>query len=175
NGGWQQLAKGNASFTVYSGCQSPACGKVANGFTAAISELTFGANGGLGGGDACGRCFNLTGNYDPYTPSFQVVPTSIVVKATDLCPYRGNEKWCGQSANHQINDHGMSVHFDLCAESGAAKAFFPPSRGALTGIYEEVSCSKWAGNGDGGSLWNGACLAGENAAMWPSTACGNKG
>ena len=46
--------------------------------------------------------------------------------------------------------------------------------GALTGTYEEVSCSQWSGS-DGSELWNGACISGESAALWPSTACGNQG
>jgi hypothetical protein len=64
--------------------------------------------------------------------------------------------------------------FDLCQESGASDAFFPEGRGALNGYYEEVSCSEWSGS-DGQELWNGACLAGESAGIWPSVACGNTG
>lgn len=63
-----------------------------------------------------------------------------------------------------------SSHLGLLTETNSAL----PGRGALTGSYQEVSCSKWSGV-DGNPLWNGACLAGEKAAFWPSSACGNKG
>lgn len=46
--------------------------------------------------------------------------------------------------------------------------------GALTGSFQEVSCSQWSGS-DGSPLWNGACLRGETAGNWPSVACGNQG
>ena len=55
-----------------------------NGFTAAMNQLAFGAMPGDGGGDACGRCFALTGNQDPYSPAFAGPFKSIVVKVTDL-------------------------------------------------------------------------------------------
>ena len=64
--------------------------------------------------------------------------------------------------------------FDLCQESGAYDAFFPKGRGALSGNYEEVSCSEWSG-WDGPALWNGACLAGESVGLWPKVGCGNTG
>lgn len=87
----------------------------------------------------------------------------------------------------------MPLHrsFDICEDTGGAAKFFPSGQlilmtdtslcaynfaghGALTGTFTEVSCSQWSGS-DGGPLWNGACLDGENAANWPSVACGNKG
>jgi len=57
--------------------------------------------------------------------------------------------------------------FDLCSDSssGASEAFFVPGRNALLGEYEEVSCRQWSGS-DGNILWNGACMAGENATFW---------
>jgi len=61
-----------------------ACGKKGNGFTAAMNQLAFGAPGGLGAGDACGRCFAVTGTADPYSPSFTGPFHTIVVKVTDL-------------------------------------------------------------------------------------------
>jgi hypothetical protein len=64
--------------------------------------------------------------------------------------------------------------FDLCEESGAYSAFFPEGRGALSGHYEEVSCSQWSG-WDGQALWNGACLASESTGLWPKVGCGNTG
>jgi hypothetical protein len=83
-GGYVQRASGTTSFTMYSGCSAPACGKTATGFTAAINQLTFGSAPGLGAGDACGRCFAITGTSDPISPSFPGPFHSIVVKVTDL-------------------------------------------------------------------------------------------
>ena len=65
--------------------------------------------------------------------------------------------------------------FDLCTDSGAADAFFPGSRRAMVGTYQEVPCSQWSGS-DGQVLWNGACLAGETAPLWPAAGgCPNTG
>ncbi|KAG6910209.1 hypothetical protein DXG01_012344 [Tephrocybe rancida] len=83
-GGYVQNPSGSASFTFYSGCSSPACGKTASGYTAAINQLAFGSAAGLGAGDACGRCFALTGTADPYSPAYTGPFHSIVVKVTDL-------------------------------------------------------------------------------------------
>ncbi|KAH9024601.1 endoglucanase V-like protein [Lactarius hengduanensis] len=173
-GGYIQNPSGTASFTFYSGCSPPACGKSATGFTAAMSQLAFGAPSGLGPGDACGRCFQVTGDKDPYSPNFAGPFNSVVVKVTNLCPASGNEQWCGQTTSQPTNTLGMSVHFDLCQDTGTDKAFFPSGRGALTGTYQEVSCSQWSGT-DGPSLWDGACLSGESASNWPAIGCGNKG
>ncbi|KAI9431538.1 glycoside hydrolase family 45 protein [Lactarius psammicola] len=174
-GDYVQNPSGTASFTFYSGCGYPACGKSASaGYTAAMNQLAFGAPPGLGAGDACGRCFKVTGSADPYSPSNKGPFKSIIVKVTDLCPVQGNEKWCGQTASNATNSFGQSVHFDLCQESGASGAFFPSGNGALTGKYEEVPCTHWSGS-EGSSLWNGACLADENTGTWPSAGCGNKG
>ena len=66
--------------------------------------------------------------------------------------------------------------FDLCTDTGADKVFFPNGHGALTGTYEEVDCSQWSGADSTVSQWNGACLAGETAGLWPgTTGCGNQG
>ncbi|KAH9975698.1 endoglucanase V-like protein [Lactifluus volemus] len=172
--GYLQHPRGNASFTHYSGCQSPACGQTANGYTAAISQLTFGAKPGSGAGDACGRCFKVTGNHDPYSPNNKITPTSIIVMVNDMCPVAGNQQWCGQTHSHPTNDFYTTVHFDMCEDSGAARAFFPDGIGALTGTYEEVSCLEWKGTESTTKLWNGACLAPRTAAFWPTKACGNK-
>ncbi|KAI0690533.1 endoglucanase V-like protein [Cytidiella melzeri] len=174
-GGYVQSASGTASFTQYSGCGSPACGISASGFTAAVNQLTFGSAPGSGAGDACGRCFSLTGTKDPYSPNYTgPFGKTIVVKVTDLCPVSGNEEWCGQTQSNPLNQHSEPFHFDICEDTGAAAQFFPSGHGALTGTFQEVSCSQWSGS-DGSSLWNGACLSGETASNWPSTACGNKG
>jgi len=173
-GGYVQKASGSTSFTMYTGCGQPACGKTATGFTAAINQLTFGSAGGLGAGDACGRCFAVTGTSDPFSPSFPGPFHTIVVKVTDLCPVQGNQEWCGQTRSNPNNQHGQPFHFDICQDTGGASAFFPSGHGALLGTFTEVSCSQWSGS-DGGSLFTGACLNGESASNWPSTACGNKG
>jgi len=173
-GNYIQNAGGSASFTHYSGCNQPACGKSASGFTAAVSQLAFGAAPGLGAGDACGRCFAITATADPFSPGYSGPFKTIVVKVTDLCPVAGNQEWCGQTTSHQTNQHGASMHFDLCDDNGSSNAFFPSGHGALTGSYSEVSCSQWSGS-DGGANWNGACLSGETVGNWPSTGCGNKG
>jgi hypothetical protein len=68
-----------------------------------------------------------------------------------------------------------SSSFDICEDTGGASAFFPSGHGALLGTWSEVSCSLWTGSGDGSPLWNGACISGEKAPLWPSTGCGNQG
>jgi EXPB1-like domain 1 len=132
--GYVQNAADAASFTVYSGCGTPACGVTATGFTAAINQLSFGAAGGEGAGDACGRCFAISGTADPYSPSFAGPFSTIVVKVTDLCPVGGNADWCEQTQANPLNKHGQPVHFDLCSDSGAAAAFFPPSTSCLSDV-----------------------------------------
>ena len=87
-----------------------ACGKTTSGgFTAAINQLTFGSAPGLGAGDACGRCFQLTGEADPYSPSYTGPFNTVVVKVTDMCPASGNEQWCGQTTADLTNSFGQSV------------------------------------------------------------------
>jgi len=173
-GGYVQNPSGSASFTYYSGCGSPACGVAASGYTAAISQLAFGSAPGIGPGDACGRCFSLTATADAYSPSFTGPFKTIIVKVTDMCPAQGNEQWCGQTPSSPTNQFGAPVHFDLCQDTRAMAALFPSRHGALTGSYTEVSCSAWSGS-DGSSLWNGSCIKGESAGIWPSVGCGNQG
>lgn len=74
-----------------------------------MSQLAFGAPPGLGAGDACGRCFKVTGSKDPYSPSYTGPFNSVIVKTTDLCPVAGNEQWCGQTTATPTNSFGMSV------------------------------------------------------------------
>lgn len=88
---------------------STACGKAASGYTAAISQLAFGSSPGLGPGDACGRCFALTGAADPYSPAYTGPFKSVIVKVTDLCPVAGNTEWCAQSKSNPTNEHGAAV------------------------------------------------------------------
>jgi hypothetical protein len=126
--GYVQNPKGSASFTAYSGCQyackswarsfffssfkptlsatlisSTACGQRVNGFSAAVNQLAFGASSGAGG--ACGRCFKISANYDPYTPSYAGPwGNTIVVKVNDLCPATSNNvDWCAQTVSHPLN------------------------------------------------------------------------
>jgi len=173
--GYVQIPSGSASFTQYSGCGSPACGISVTGFSAAVSQLAFGSEPGLGPGDACGRCFSLTGTEDPYSPGYTGPFNSVVVKVTDMCPASGNAVWCGQTTADPENTYGESVHFDLCEDTGAAASFFPSGHTALLGNFQEVSCSEWSGS-DGSAAWQGACISGENAALWPSgVGCGNQG
>lgn len=76
--------------------------------------------------------------------------------------------------------HGMLTpkptnrSFDLCDLQGASQAFFPGTRLAMYGTYQEVPCSLWKGS-DGYPIWNGSCMADTNAAFWPTPACGNEG
>ena len=91
-----------------------ACGKTASGYTAAINQLSFGSAPGSGPGDACGRCFAITGTADPYSPSYTgPFGSSIVVKVTDLCPVSGNQVWCGQTTSHPTNQYGAPVQYVL--------------------------------------------------------------
>lgn len=86
---------------------SPACGKSATGYTAAINQLSFGSSPGLGAGDACGRCFALTGTKDPYSPGYTgPFGQTIVVKVTDMCPVQGNQQFCGQTLSTPTNSFG---------------------------------------------------------------------
>ena len=71
-----------------------------SGYTAALSQFSFGADSGFGLGlstlsvliqsGACGRCFRLHGYQDPYNPFSDVSTPTIVVKITDECPVQGN-------------------------------------------------------------------------------------
>ena len=85
-----------------------ACGySASSGFTAAINQLSYGAPGGVGPGDACGRCFAVTATADPYSPNYTgPFGQTIVVKVTDLCPVDGNEVWCGQQNGNPLNQFG---------------------------------------------------------------------
>jgi hypothetical protein len=159
-----------------------------------MNQLSFGAESGPG--DACGRCFSLSGTVDPNTGSTGPF-NSIVVKVTDLCSVQ--EEYCGQTLSNPTGTDSLAqpmqcvisffslfsfvatgclrmrdCSFQLCSDSGASGAFFPSGSDTLIGSFQEVSCSQWSGS-DGSSLTSGACLAGENAANWPSTGCGNQG
>ncbi|KAF8889342.1 glycoside hydrolase family 45 protein [Infundibulicybe gibba] len=192
-GGYIQHATGSASFTKYADCSEAACGQIASGYTAAINTLSYGAPTGQGAGDACGRCFAITGKSDPYTPGYKGPFKSIVVKVTDLWhvpPIRGcllgqrlkfslpspmevNMEWCGQTRSDPKNKFNQPFHIDICEDTGGAAAFFPAGHDALTGTFKEVPCSQWSGS-NGKKLWEGSCLKAERA-DWPAVGCGNKG
>lgn len=86
-----------------------ACGKVGHGYTAAINQRSFGAAGGQGSGGACGRCFEISGSKDPYSPQYTGPYKTIVVKVTDLCPGECGEDWCGQCNSNPLNQYGVHV------------------------------------------------------------------
>lgn len=116
-----------AKTLTYNNPLAAACGKTANGFTAAMNQLTFGAPPGLGAGDACGRCFKVTGTSDPYSPSYTGPFFSIVVKNTDLCPVAGNQQWCGQTVGNPTNQYGQPVQcvvVSLFSGCQSAEIFF---------------------------------------------------
>jgi len=173
-GGYNQVASGNASFTNYGGCSQPACGRVGSGYTAAMNQFSFGAPPSVGPGDACGRCFELTGLEDPYSPAYTGPFNTIIVQVTDLCPVEGNSVWCAQSTSTPLNQFNQPYHFDICQDTGGATAFFPSGHGALTGTFKEVACTEWTGS-DGPAIWNGACTV-PTAPFWPTgVGCGNQG
>ena len=86
-----------------------ACGySASSGYTAAMNQLAFGSYPGVGPGDACGRCFAITADADPYSPDFTgPFGQTIVIKVTDMCPVEGNEVWCGQTTTDDSNQFGM--------------------------------------------------------------------
>jgi hypothetical protein len=72
-------------------------------------------------------------------------------------------------------ENEINRSFDLCEDSGTGSAFFPSGRGAMLGTFEEVSCEgKWSGS-EGGSLWDGSCMANDTTPLWPGRGCGNHG
>ena len=97
--------------TTHTNCEIRiACGVVAHGYTAAISQRSFGAAGNQGSGGACGRCFEIRGLKDPYSPQYKVPnTTAIILKVTDLCPYSAGEDWCGMSSSTPLNQDGAPV------------------------------------------------------------------
>ncbi|KAF8265957.1 glycoside hydrolase family 45 protein [Lactarius quietus] len=176
-GDYVQNPSGKSSFSIYSNCSAaPACGKTASGYTAALNQLSYGAGPNEGPGDACGRCFKLTGSSDPNSPNSQGPFNSIVVKVNDLCSAQDNQQLCSQTTSNDTNSLGQPMHFQLCQDSGAPGAFFPDGSETLIGSYQEVTCTTdWTGS-DGSSLSDGACFADDNTGFWPSTTgCGNKG
>lgn len=85
-----------------------ACGWYTNpGYNAAVSENIFGVGPGAGAGPACGLCFQLTAETDPYSDNKALTGTkSIVVKVNNLCPANGNPL-CSQQGLSSKNSLGM--------------------------------------------------------------------
>ncbi|KAI9724245.1 MAG: hypothetical protein M1828_003668 [Chrysothrix sp. TS-e1954] len=111
-----------------------ACGPVtASGFTAAISQKQFGVGPGAGAGPGCGECWTLHIQSDETAKA--VTQKSINVTVNNLCPISGNEQWCNVP-----NAYGGQVHFDLCADTGAAADFFTSS-GSGIGYAEPCGSS----------------------------------
>ncbi|KAL9038592.1 MAG: hypothetical protein Q9180_003046 [Flavoplaca navasiana] len=124
----------SASFTRYNGCgASVACGGAAGGKTAAVSQNLFGVGSGAGAGPACGTCWELS--------SGLAGTASIIVTVDNLCPADVHNEKCSQSGLGGKNSLGTNVHFDLCADNGAAAAFFGRSGTELaTGTAKQVPC-----------------------------------
>lgn len=74
-----------------------------------MNQLSFGAEPSQGPGDACGRCFNVTGSKDPNSPNNQGPFKSMLVKVTDLCSAQGNEQYCNQTLSNPTNSVGQKV------------------------------------------------------------------
>ncbi|KAH9967511.1 RlpA-like double-psi beta-barrel-protein domain-containing protein-containing protein [Russula dissimulans] len=180
---WYQVSSGSATATRYEGCQYPSCGIRTHGYSAAINLRSFGAWESAGG--ACGLCFKITPVSNPYPSDSSPLGNPIVVRITDLCPFKTdlsskNPAWCNQTTAEPLNSFGSAVHFDLCEDdsSGAAQAFFDDEyrlshnlaiRGAMTITYEQVVCDdNWVGYFEK-QLWNGACMNPENATSWPES------
>ncbi|KAF4548724.1 Endoglucanase-like protein 2 [Elsinoe fawcettii] len=145
-----------ASFTQYGAgdtfgspncnTNTAACGFYTNpGYSAAVSQNLFGVGPGAGAGPACGTCWKLTANTDSSGKRLSNAGNSIVVQVNNLCPAQGNPL-CSQSGLGGSNQYGANVNFDLCSDSGAAKALFQNSGvGLAVGTATKVSCSQWSG------------------------------
>ncbi|KAF2224161.1 RlpA-like double-psi beta-barrel-protein domain-containing protein-containing protein [Elsinoe ampelina] len=145
-----------ASFTQYGAgdtfgspncnTNTAACGFYTSpGYSAAASQNLFGVGPGAGAGPACGTCYRLTANTDSSGNRLSNAGNSIVVQVNNLCPAQGNPL-CSQNGLSGTNQYGANVNFDLCTDSGAAKALFGNSGvGLAVGTAVKVSCSQWSG------------------------------
>ncbi len=112
-GGSCQLGVGGrATFYDFNGIG--ACGlpfaNPANALIAAVNEPDY------AGSAFCGRCLRVTGPRG-----------TVIVQAVDLCPYAGNEQWCGDSG-----------HLDLSRAAFAAVA--DPVWGVVAIDWETIAC-----------------------------------
>ena len=131
----------NASFTWNDNCGSTvACGPSAAGVQgiggAALNTQAYMAGQPIvnGVGLGCGQCWHLQPLTDVYPSNGKNVGTPVVVKINDQCPDAG---YCQQSDQAPLNQYNMPLHFDLCAATGVAQAFFgeiPP--GVLLGVAQ---------------------------------------
>ena len=139
-----------ASFSSYTGCSSQtACQyHASSGNQAGISENFYGS------GSACGTCWKLTVETDDHGNAIPGIAAgnSIVVKVTDLCPAVSSSgvtnPLCAQSGTSGTNTYGANVNFDLCQDSGTAKALMGDSYSTIgvgIGTAVEVDCSEWTG------------------------------
>ncbi len=142
-----------SSFTYYPACTPddlPACGpsaKTVHDGTAfaAANSLTYTGSGSAmsnGMGSACGQCWLLTPQSDPYPQNANKWGTSIVVKINNHCPDPG---YCDTTPTSNGNSkYHVPVHFDICNTTGAAEQFFGSTAnfGVLLGLAQlQDDCS----------------------------------
>lgn len=132
----------NASFTWNANCGGTvACGPNAAGVqgvgAAALNTQAYEDGKPIvnGVGGACGQCWHLQPLTDVYPNNNHLsVGTPIVVQINDQCPDGG---YCMQSPQAPLNNYQMQLHFDLCQQTGVAKAFFGDiPEGVLLGVAE---------------------------------------
>ena len=134
----------NASFTWNNNCGTTvACGPSAAGVQgiggAALNSQGYMAGSPIvnGVGKACGQCWHLQPQVDVYSSQGKKVGTPVVVRINDQCPDAG---YCQQTDQQPLNQYNEVLHFDLCAATGVAEAFFgeiPP--GVLLGVAKYSS------------------------------------
>jgi len=131
----------NASFTWNDNCGSTvACGPSAAGVNG-IGAAALNTQGYMAGqptvngvGAGCGQCWRLQPLTDVYPSNGKNVGTPIVVRINDQCPDAG---YCQQSDQAPLNEYQMPLHFDLCAATGVAQAFFGEiPQGVLLGLAQ---------------------------------------
>ncbi|KAL4756648.1 putative endoglucanase [Aspergillus foveolatus] len=70
-------------------------------------------------GNGCGKCYRLTSTGVSTCETCGAggeQGKSIVVMVTNLCPFKGNERWCPNPG--QLNPHGYAYHFDIMGGAG---------------------------------------------------------
>ncbi|KAL4975316.1 RlpA-like double-psi beta-barrel-protein domain-containing protein-containing protein [Aspergillus desertorum] len=70
-------------------------------------------------GSGCGKCYQLTSTGVSTCETCGAggeQGKSIVVMVTNLCPFKGNERWCPNPG--QLNPHGYGYHFDIMGSPG---------------------------------------------------------
>ena len=83
-----------------------------------MNQLAYGAPPKLGAGNACSRCFTITGTADPYSPSYTGPFHTIIVKVTDLwymfCAFLEENLFWIFSWQLSPRKWGASCVFGLC-------------------------------------------------------------